>query len=213
MGPQFPHQAQTVFARQHQVKYDGIGHVLGEGPSHGGPITNGFHDQSINGKVFGKQVPQGRIVVDNQDTVRIEAIHFLSISRALPPSQGPKCTDTNGNDRTRSGHGLDTQVCKNAFTDKRIGKGAVSTRCRYPIVLLLATLAVPLWAQQTEGDPEVSNETIHPLNLSIPRYAMGSAAVGSQPSGTLDPQRHLADLPDLGTRSGGAGSGQSGRLP
>ncbi len=137
----------------------------------------------------------------------------MSISRALPPSQGPKCTDTNGNDRTRSGHGLDTQVCKNAITDKRIGKGAVSSRCRYPIVLLLATLAVPLWAQQTEGDPEVSNETIHPLNLSIPRSAIGSAAVGSQPSGTLDPQRHLADLPDLGTRSVGAGSGQSGRLP
>ncbi len=137
----------------------------------------------------------------------------MSISRALPPSQGLKCTDTNGNDQTRSGHGLDTQVCKNAFTDKRIGKGIVSSRCRYPTLLLLATLAVPVWAQQAEEDPGVSNESIRPLNLSIPRYAMGSSSVGSQPSGTLDPQRHLADLPDLGTRSGGDGSGQSGRLP
>ncbi|MBP8284519.1 MAG: hypothetical protein KAX46_11525, partial [Chromatiaceae bacterium] len=59
----------------------------------------------------------------------------------------------------------------------------------------------------------MSKESIRPLNLSIPRYAMGSSPAWSLPSGTPDQQRNYADLPDLGTRSGGPGPGQTGRLP
>lgn len=91
--------------------------------------------------------------------------------------------------------------------------GAVFLGYRFPTLFLLATLAVPGWAQPAAGDPGGGNESIRPLNLSIPAYAMGSFSSGSPLSGTLDPQRDLADLPDLGTRSIGPGPGRSGRLP
>jgi hypothetical protein len=137
----------------------------------------------------------------------------LSISRASPPSQGRKAMDTNGNIPMPRGHGLDTRIWKNIFTDKRIGMGAVSLGCRFPTLLLLATLAVPGWAQSVAGDPGGGNESIRPLNLSIPAYALGSYTAGPPLAGTLDPQRDLADLPDLGSRARGPGPGQAGRLP
>ena len=121
--------------------------------------------------------------------------------------------DTNGNIPMPRGHGLDTRIWKNIFTDKRIGMGAVSLGCRFPTLLLLATLAVPGWAQSVAGDPGGVNESIRPLNLSIPSYALGSYTAGPPLAGTLDPQRDLADLPDLGSRARGPGPGQAGRLP
>lgn len=86
-------------------------------------------------------------------------------------------------------------------------------RCPIPTLLCLASLAVPLWAQQAEGVTGLSHEAVRPLNLSIPAYAMGSSAFSALPIGSKDPQGYFAELPDLGTRSKGVGSGQSGRLP
>ena len=91
--------------------------------------------------------------------------------------------------------------------------GAVSLGCRFPTFFLLATLAVPGWAQPAAGAPGVPDAAIRPLNLSIPRFALGSSAFGSPSAGTPDPQGDLVDLPDLGTRSIGPGPGRPGRLP
>ena len=91
--------------------------------------------------------------------------------------------------------------------------GAVFLGCRFPTFFLLATLAAPGWAQPAAGAPEGADAAIRPLNLSIPRFALGSSALGSTSAGTPDPQRDLADLPDLGTRSIGPGPGRPGRLP
>lgn len=76
-------------------------------------------------------------------------------------------------------------------------------------LLLLLTLAAPASWAQTAVEPDA---TARPLNLSLPRDAVWSSTVRSDPPAAERPHGDAAGLPDFGARPNG-GQGQRGRMP
>ena len=86
-------------------------------------------------------------------------------------------------------------------------------RFHTPTLLLLLTLSAPAsWAQTAAESAAASPEPSRPLNLSLPRDAVWSSTVRSDPPAAERPQGDASALPDMGARASG-GPGQRGRMP
>jgi uncharacterized membrane protein YgcG len=92
-------------------------------------------------------------------------------------------------------------------------QAAMTHRFHTPTLLLLLTLSAPAsWAQTAAESAAASPEPSRPLNLSLPRDAVWSSTVRSDPPAAERPQGDASALPDPGARANG-GQGQRGRMP
>lgn len=89
----------------------------------------------------------------------------------------------------------------------------MSHRFHTPTLLLLLTLSAPAsWAQTAAESAAASPEPSRPLNLSLPRDAVWSSTVRSDPPAAERPHGDASALPDMGARAS-RGQGQRGRMP
>ena len=87
LAAQFPRQAQAILPGEHQIEHDGVRHPAPQGRAHPLPVRHRFHRQAIDAQVFGQQLPEAGIIVDDQDATGGGGTHGRSVPRPPGPSQ------------------------------------------------------------------------------------------------------------------------------